>query len=277
MSEISVVPRSLPLVLYPPFEMSVLEIHVEAFPGQVFRLWMPVMITSPEHGEIYNQAKVGPRIWQRDSAGDTLYRQVFRPRLLLIVARARIGGDHLDLEYDVENVGTATLFNVELGTCYQLAGAPGFADQEGDRTYAWSDGRLGNILQEGVPAECHEHHHPEKSSFLHMPVSERGVGVMCVEARSGGATAMGWQTHARYVGNTDPALCCIHAGPFIAQIDPGQTLTLHGWIGWSSGPPAQICDQALALGNTHRQCLKEDALLETQPKVESPETRLQTE
>ena len=114
MSEISVVPRSLPLVLYPPFEMSVLEIHVEAFPGQVFRLWMPVMITSPEHGEIYNQAKVGPRIWQRDSAGDTLYHQVLRPRLLRIVPRARIGGDHLDLEYDVENVGTATLFNVEL-------------------------------------------------------------------------------------------------------------------------------------------------------------------
>ena len=261
MFDISVTPRSLPLVLYPPLEMSILELRVSEFPGQVFRLWMPEMVTSPEHGQIYNQAKVGPQHWQSDATGSTLYCQVFKTELLCVGTRVHVRSDHLDLEYEIENVGNSTLLDIKMGTCYQLAAAPDFADQEGDRTYAWADGRLANVAQDGIRAECHEHHHPEKSSFLNVPDSERAIGVMCVEARSGGATAIAWQTHSQYTGNTDPALCCIHAGPKVDCIPAGSHLVLRGWLGWSPGSAAALCDRA-------RRALEHHS--EQQPRAPSP-------
>ena len=65
---VSVVPRSLPLVLYPPKRMSVLQISVDAFSSQVFRLWMAEGANAKEL-PIYNQANTGQQEWHTEDGG----------------------------------------------------------------------------------------------------------------------------------------------------------------------------------------------------------------
>lgn len=242
--KLTVAPRSLPLVLYPPRHMSVLEISASAFPGQVFRLWMPELIVCDDGHDAYNQANTGAQHWTTHDGGALLRCHACRTDLLSVASRVRIGDGHLELQYELENRSPAALTKVVVGTCYQLAAAPDFRDQAGGRTYAWADERLANIARDGVTAECHDHHHRSRNSFLSMPDAGRGPGIMAVEARSGGATAMAWQSHDEYSGNTDPALCCIHAGPVVAALAPGARVGLHGWLGWSRQPVAELCERA---------------------------------
>ena len=56
---------------------------------------------------------------------------------------------------------------------------------------------------------------------------------------------MAWETHNEYSGNTDPALNCIHGGPVAPRLEPGAKKSLHGWLGWSTGPVAGLCERAL--------------------------------
>ena len=241
---VSVAPRSLPLVLYLPKQMSVLQISVDAFSSQIFRLWISENVGATG-GQIYNQAQVGPQEWIAEDNGNSLRSRQVDGGVLQLDAVVRIEEDHLVLRYDLLNTGDNLLEKVTVGTCYQLAEASNFRDQVGDRTYAWADGRLANVAADGIPAECHDHHEPEKSSFLKMPDPESGRAVIGVEATSGGSTAMAWETHNEYSGNTDPALNCIHGGPVAPSLEPGAKRSLNGWLGWSTGPVAELCERAL--------------------------------
>ena len=124
------------------------------------------------------------------------------------------------LTYVVENQSDMTLRQVVLGTCCQLAHADSFRDQEGHRTYVWVGNRLANIAREGNPAEGHDHHDPQKSSFMSMPKSHDGIGIMAVESLNGGCTALAWKNHHEYSGNTDPFLNCLHADPVVRNLPP---------------------------------------------------------
>ena len=76
-----------------------------------------------------------------------------------------------------------------------------------------------------------------------MPDKEKGIGV---EARSVGSTVMGWETHTGYSGNTDPALCCLHANAAVVEsLEPGESVTRYGWLGWSLNPVDLLCDKAI--------------------------------
>ena len=241
---ISLAPRSIPLLLYPPLNMSVMQIAVSAFPGQVFRLWIAENAYAKGQGLGYNQARQGPQDWSGDQTGSLFRCHIFDTETVELDASVRIHDDHLTLRYELYNKGPEPLEDVCPGTCYQLAEANDFRDQDGDRTYAWAEGRLANIAHDGIPAECHKHHDPDRSSFMRMPDTQCGVSSIGVEARSGGATAMAWRTHNEYAGNTDPALNCIHGGPVSGRIEPGQRQTLHGWLGWSSGSVEELCARA---------------------------------
>ena len=237
-------PESLPLVLYPPKEMSVLKISVSAFPSQVFRLWFPEGVSIDGHN-IYNQAHLSEQDWSVDSTGSIFESHVTETVSLRVDARVLVGENELDIQYKLKNLSSSIQRNIIPGTCYQLAKASDFLDQEGDRTYAWVDKRMASIGLEGKRAECHDHHDPDKSSFLSMPDKEKGIGVIGVEAQTGGSTAMGWETHTRYAGNTDPALCCLHANPVVESLESGESVTLHGWLGWSLDSVDLLCDQAI--------------------------------
>ena len=241
---------SRPFVLYPPLDMSVLEIRVSFFQSDVFSLWMPEIVTANGHGEVHNQAKEGPRRWGPGPRGEGLRCRAVEGHVMTVESVVRDRGDHVELQYGVANVSGRTLTQIELETCYQLAAAPGFRDQTGGRTFAWADGRLANVARDGVPAECHEHHHPTQSSFLEMPDGEGGVGAIAVAGRNGGATALAWQCHGRYFGNTDPSLCCINSGPTLASLAAGERRVVRGWLGWSLGSVAELVDRArTALGS----------------------------
>ena len=241
---VSVAPRSLPLVLYPPKQMSVLQISVDAFSSQIFRLWISENVGAAG-GQIYNQAQVGPQEWIAEDNEKRLRSRQVEGEVLQLDAVVQVEEDHLVLRYDLLNTGDQVLEEVRVGTCYQLAEASNFRDQVGDRTYAWVGGRLASVASEGIPAECHDHHDPDRSSFLKMPDPESGRAVIAVDATSGGSTAMAWETHNEYSGNTDPALNCLHGGPVAPRLEPGEKGSLHGWLGWSTGPAAELCERAL--------------------------------
>ena len=78
-----------------------------------------------------------------------------------------------------------------------------------------------------------------------MQDKEKGIGVIGVESQSGGSTVMGWETHTGYSGNTDPALCCLHANAVVESLEPGESVTLCGWLGWSLDPVDLLCDKAI--------------------------------
>ena len=80
---VSVAPRSLPLVLYPPKRMSVLQISVDAFSSQVFRLWMAEGANAKEL-PIYNQAHAGPQEWHTEEDGKILRSPHAHARILSI-------------------------------------------------------------------------------------------------------------------------------------------------------------------------------------------------
>jgi hypothetical protein len=242
---VSVAPRSLPLVLYPPKAMSVLQISVDAFSSQIFRLWISENVNA-DGVQIYNQAHAGPQEWIPEDNGRLLSSRQVDGEILQLEAIVQVEEDHLVLRYDLSNTGDATLEGLRIGTCYQLSEASNFRDQVGDRTYAWVGGRLANIAAEGIPAECHDHHDPGRSSFMKMPDPEIGEAAIAVEAVNGGATVMAWETHNEYTGNTDPALNCIHGGPMAPRLEPGEKRSLHGWLGWSAGPVDPLCTRALA-------------------------------
>lgn len=242
---VSVAPRSLPLVIYPPKRMSVLQISVDEFSSQVFRLWMSEGASARDIN-IYNQAQVGPQEWTSEENGTVLHSRQVDGEILRLDALVEVRADHLQLRYDLVNAGAQPLERIKVGTCYQLAEANRFRDQAGDRTYAWVGGKLKNIAADGIPAECHDHHDPDKSSFLKMPDEDTGAAVIAVEANGGGATAMAWETHDFYTGNTDPALNCVHGGPLAERLDPCEKRSLNGWLGWSTGPVAELCERALA-------------------------------
>ena len=52
---------------------------------------------------------------------------------------------------------------------------------------------------------------------------------------------MAWETHSGYAGNTDPFLCCLHAGPVARKLDPGQHMTICGLLGWSTDGLEGLC------------------------------------
>lgn len=245
---VSVAPRSLPLVLYPPKRMSVLQISVDVFSAQTFRLWISENAAA-DGVPIYNQAHAGPQEWIPEDNGRLLRSRQVDGEILQLDAIVQVEEDHLVLRYDLSNTGDLTLKRLRVGTCYQLAEASNFRDQVGDRTYAWVGGRLANVAADGIPAECHDHHDPDRSSFLKMPDPQIGEAAIAVEAVKGGATVMAWDTHNEYSGNTDPALNCIHGGPMAPRLEPGATMSLHGWLGWSTGPVDQLCARALAAVN----------------------------
>ena len=242
---VSVVPRSLPLVLYPPKRMSVLQISVDAFSSQVFRLWMAEGANAKEL-PIYNQANTGQQEWHTEDGGKILRSRQVDGDNLRLDAVVEIGDDHLVLRYDLKNTGHRALEQIAVGTCYQLAEANSFRDQVGDRTYTWVGNQLQNIAADGIRAECHDHHDPDKSSFMRMPDSASGPAVIAVEGTRDSTTAMAWQTHNEYSGNTDPALNCLHCGPLAERLEPGEERSLHGWLGWSKGTAAALCERALA-------------------------------
>ena len=242
---VSIKPKSLPLVLYPPKKMSVLEISVSAFPSQVFRLWIAEIIKINDQNQMYNQAHVGEQDWSVDSTGSIFECHVTETGPLRVDARVLVRENELEIKYKLKNLSNSIQRNITPGTCYQLAKAPDFLDQEGDRTYAWVNKRLASIGLEGKRAECHDHHNPNKSSFLSMEDKEKGIGVIGVEAQTGGSTVMGWETHKGYSGNTDPALCCLHSNGVVESLEPGESVTLHGWLGWSLDPVNLLFDQAI--------------------------------
>lgn len=240
-STIAVRPLNTPLLLYPPREMSILEIHVAEFPSQTFRIWLPEMVTARGGRTLYNQAHVGPHHWQIDRSGTRFRCQSFETPILAVTSRLETVKGRARLTYTVTNRSDTTLHNVSLGTCYQLAHAHNFRDQKGYRTYAWVGDRLANIAREGKPAEGHNHHDPQKTSFMTMPTTHDGIGIMAIEAQGGGCTAIAWQTYGDYAGNTDPFLNCIHTDPVVWELAPGQQVVIHGLIGWSKGPVEKLC------------------------------------
>ncbi len=242
---VSVAPRTLPLVLYPPLQMSVLQISVDAFPSQAFRLWIPEK-AGDKDASIYRQARSGPMEWSTEENGKVLRSRLVDGDTLRLDAVVEIGEDHLVPRYDLVNTSDRALEQITVGTCYQLAEANTFLDQMGDRTYCWVGGNLKNVATDGIKAECHDHHDPDKSSFLSMPDADTGPSVIAVEATTGGATAMAWETHNEYCGNTDPALNCVHCSPMAERLELGEERSLNGWLGWSTGPVAALCERALA-------------------------------
>ena len=218
---------------------------MSTFPSQVFRLWIAEIIKVNGQDQMYNQAHVGKQDWSVDSTGSVFECHVTETESLRVDARVLVRENELEIRYELKNLSSSIQRNITPGTCYQLAKAPDFLDQEGDRTYAWVNRQLANIGLEGKRAECHDHHDPNKSSFLSMTDKEKGVGVIGVEARSVGSTVMGWETHTGYSGNTDPALCCLHANPVVESLEPGESVTLCGWLGWSLNPVDLLCDKAI--------------------------------
>ena len=55
----------------------------------------------------------------------------------------------------------------------------------------------------------------------------------------------------RYSGNTDPALCCLHASAVVESLEPGESVTLYGWLGWSLDPVDLLCDKAIKALRSH--------------------------
>lgn len=242
---ISAQPIVRPLVLYPPLEMSLVAFRVAEFPGEVFGLWLPEMITARGQGEwIYNQARRGRQDWRVNGGGRVLYHTVVADIPLRVNTTLRLVGAGVQLELRVENDTALALEEVVLACCYQLAAAPTFRDQEGTRTFAWAKGTLLNVATEGVPPASHNHHDPQHSSFMRLDDPERGFGFIGVEGFHCGATALAWCTHLNYYGNSDPSLCCVHADPVISRLEPGDVVLLRGWLGWTKGSLAELCAQA---------------------------------
>ena len=242
--QITIAAKTIPIRFYPDLTMTLLHITVSLFPRQVFRLWLPEGCGA-NGVALYNQAKEGPQAWTVEDGGATWTCRAFDTENAALTSWACIREDHLELQYQLHNKSDETWDRVGLGTCYQMAAAEDFRDPEGERTYAWADGRLANIAKDGIPAECHEHHHPTLRYGMSMPDRDHGHAVIAVEARNGGATAMAWESHSEYSGNTDPGVNCIHGGADAWQVQPGQSVTLRGWLGWSAGPVAALCERAL--------------------------------
>ena len=242
--QIAVEPKTIPIRFYPQYQMTVLHISVSLFPTQVFRLWLPEG-SGADGVALYNQAKEGPQTWTVEEGGTVFRCRTFVNDSAALTSWARVRDDHLELQYELLNRTDQSWERAGIGTCYQMAAAEDFRDPGGGRTYAWADGRLANIARDGIPPECHEHHHPTLRYGMSMPDKERGPAVIAVEARGGGATAIAWETHSEYSGNSDPGVNCIHGGPDARRVEPGETATLRGWIGWSAGPVAALCDRGL--------------------------------
>jgi hypothetical protein len=243
--QITIDPKTIPIRFYPDLTMTLLHISVSPFPRQVFRLWLPEG-SGADGVALYNQAKEGPQTWTAEDGGSTWRCRAFDTESAVLTSWARIRDDHLELGYELHNKSDVIWERVGLGTCYQMAAAEDFRDPEGERTYAWADGRLANIAKDGIPPECHEHHHPTLRYGMSMPDNDPGPAVIAVEARNGGSTAIAWESHSEYSGNSDPGVNCIHGGPEARDVRPGQTVNLFGWLGWSSGPVAALCERALA-------------------------------
>ena len=241
--QITIDPKTIPIRFYAQ-QMTVLHISTSLFPRQVFRLWLPEG-SGADGVALYNQAKEGPQTWAVEDGGATFRCRAFDNEKAALTAWARTRHDHLELQYELQNKSGQTWERAGIGTCYQMAAAEDFRDPEGERTYAWADGRLANIAKDGIPPECHEHHHPTLRCGMSMPDNKRGPAVIAVEARSGGATAIAWETHSEYSGNSDPGVNCIHGGPDASYVAPGETATLRGWLSWSEGPVAELCDRGL--------------------------------
>ena len=248
--QISIEAKTIPIRFYPDLTMTLLHISVSLFPKQMFRLWLPEG-SGADGVALYNQAKEGAQSWWIEEGGAVLRCRAFDTENAALTSCARIHDDHVSLQYEFQSKANDSWDRVGFGTCYQMAAADDFRDPEGERTYAWADGRLANIARDGIPPECHEHHHPTKRYGLSMPDNDRGPAVIAVEARSGGATAIAWETHSEYSGNTDPGVNCIHGGPEARHVEPGQVVTLDGWLGWSEGPVAELCDRALEAVSPH--------------------------
>lgn len=248
--QITIEPKTIPIRFYPQYRMTVLHLSVSLFPKEVFRLWLPEGANADEVA-LYNQAKEGPQTWEDEEGGTTFRCRVFDDENAALTSWARVRDDHLELEYQLQNKSGQTCERAGIGTCYQMAVAEDFRDPKGERTYAWADGRLANIAKDGIPPECHEHHHPTLRHGMSMPDNDRGPSVIGVEARSGGATAIAWETHSEYSGNSDPGVNCIHGGPEARQVAPGAIASVRGWLGWSEGPIAELCDRGLKAVSGH--------------------------
>lgn len=246
MMQITMEPKTIPIRFYPQYEMTVLHISVSLFPEQVFRLWLPEG-AGANGNPLYNQLKEGPQTWITENDGRTLRCHAFDKENGSLSATASILNNCLELQYELTNKSNERWEEAGIGTCYQMAAAEDFRDPEGERTYAWADNRLANVAKDGIPPECHEHHHPTLRHGLSMPDNDEGPAVIAVEARNGGAAAIAWETHSEYSGNTDPGVNCIHGGPVARQVEAGETVSLSGWLVWSAGPVEELCNRALRM------------------------------
>jgi len=168
-------PITVPFELYPPLEMTVLDIRLAGLPDSAFRIWLPEMVNVGGHGTVYNQAQHGPQQWQRDESDGRYECSVFQSELLRVASSLDLSGRRALLRYEVENLSGTSLQDIELISCYQLAHAPDFRDVDGQRTCAWVSSRLANVTLEGRRPECHDHHDPASKGcserVFHCPVT----------------------------------------------------------------------------------------------------------
>ena len=105
---------------------------MSTFPSLVFRLWLPEGVSVDGHS-ISSQAHVGKQDWSVDSTGSIFECHVTETESLRVDVRVLVRENELEIRYELKNLSSSIQRNITPGTCYQLAKAPDFLDQEGDR------------------------------------------------------------------------------------------------------------------------------------------------
>jgi len=225
---------------FPSNEILVLDVAPRQLQGNRFRLWLPETVRTNE----WSTAQNIEMRWEATNAGRTLKGAALAGPPIRLDIEIDINADHLDLRLLLHNNSPTVQQDIEVNICLQLAQAPDFRDQDGNRMFVWTGDRLDCIRNVAGPPETNLRFHKEKSCFVSVEDSNRGFGCIGVESRSGTPLAMAWQSHSGYCSNTAISMCCLHANPIVDRLEPGQAKTIRGWLGWRGEDVASLCRRA---------------------------------
>jgi len=225
---------------FPGHEVRVLDVEPRELQGNRFRLWLPENVIAKD----YNQPVTTEVRWETVEGGAKLKGYALPGPPIKLDIEIDVHADHLDFRLLLENNSPTIQEDIEINICLQVAGAPDFRDQQGERTFVWCGGRLQCINDAGTPAQTHLRFHPDKSCFATCEDQHHGFGFIGVRSRSGTPMAMAWPSHSRYLCNTSIGMCCLHANPFLDRLDAGGSRTIRGWLGWRGENLDDLCRRA---------------------------------
>lgn len=197
-----------------------------------------------------------PIAFQRRANGNWFYDQE--------VPHLRVGGtldfedDTLAMSLSITNTGTEKLTNITTQICVQLAAAPLFRDPERQYVHVTMDGRATCVreldaregarsicwLVKGMPPDPRRMPGTAPDgvmAWVRCSALQAEDGVISVASPDGAWTLGTLWEEARYVFNNPSAtLACLHSDPYLGDMEPGQTITRHGWIAAINGSPQDL-------------------------------------